>query len=54
MKPLRSNIAGMFNTLAIMMLTVGLTLPAAAQVGAGTIEDYRREQSRSQDPSAAS
>jgi hypothetical protein len=54
MKPLRSNIAGMFNTLAIMMLTVGLTLPAAAQVGAGTIEDYRRDQSRSQDPSAAS
>ena len=53
MKPLRNNADAIFTAISIIVMTLGLTLPAAAQVGASTIEDYRRDQSLSLDPGAA-
>jgi hypothetical protein len=53
MKLLQINADRIFTAISLVVLTVGLTLPAAAQVGAGTIEDYRRDQSLSPDPGAA-
>jgi hypothetical protein len=53
MKPLQDKLDGAFPAVLILAMAFGLSLPAAAQVGAGTLEPYPGSRSPLQSPAEA-